>query len=319
MEVLEKTKRRWRNRPQPTGRHVEATRRVVEGVLKPLYEHGQLATPYLLPFVQRITPETSLNSLAKFLEVLYHEDNTDHGGRYVRRVAEHPDMPDFTRYAIYDVTPFAEQALEESGYKPAKRSFSLDFDPHRFMISCTGASLEIAATENPKLKWESRASILSEAPGKILRIPCTISHNGYTSHYGLLSDDLFGLEYEGKYWRLLSVECDRGNEPYERANLDETSLHAKFLRYKQVIEGGLYKAHYGRRCGMLALFVFNTTSKMDGFLKRVQEWNGGPCPWICAKTIPCFGKNLSIPPVMRDLLITPWKRAGFPDIDISRP
>jgi hypothetical protein len=123
-------------------------------------------------------------------------------GRYLRRLAEHPDLPDFARFAIYDVTHSAEHALEEVGYQPAKRSFELEFDSHRFMISCTGASLEIAVHDNPELKWESRASILSEAPGKILRVSCTISHKGYTSTYGLMPDDLFGIDYSGKYWRL---------------------------------------------------------------------------------------------------------------------
>jgi hypothetical protein len=252
------------------------------------------------------------------LEDLYHEDNTDHGGRYLRRLAEHPSIPDFSRFAIYDVSRFAEHALEEAGHLTFKRSFELDFDPHRFMISCAGASLEIAVNEDPKLQWESRQRILSEASA-LLRIPCDIAHNGYTSNAGLLPDDLFGVEYEAKYWRLFAVECDRGNEPYERANLDETSLHAKFLRYDQVIRKGLYREHLKRKCGMLVLFVFNSTTKMQGFLERVEEWNGGPCSWILAKTVPSFGKNLSVPPVMRDLLTTPWQRAGFPSIDISKP
>jgi hypothetical protein len=137
----------------------------------------------------------------------------------------------------------------------------------------------------------------------------------------LIPDDLFGIEYVGErpYYRLFAVECDRGNEPYERANLDETSLHAKFLRYQKVIGGREYQAHLGRKCGMLVLFVFTTTSKMQGFLERVTEWNGAPCPWILAKTVPCFGKRLSVPPVMRELLTAPWLRAGYAPIDISKP
>jgi len=35
---------------------------------------------------------------------------------------------------------------------------------------------------------------------------------------------------------MFAVECDRGNEPYRRANIDsETSYLAKILRYEQVV------------------------------------------------------------------------------------
>ena len=315
--VLEKTKRRWRNSPTSTGAELQVQPRDLWGIFRPIYEHGALPTPYLLPFAEKFSP--SYDGLKMRLTDLYHEENTEHGGRYLRRLGEHKDLPNFTRFAIYDVTQHAEHALEEAGYSPSKRSYELDFDTHRFMISCTGASLEIAVNETEGLTWEARASIVSESPTKQLRIPCTIAANGYSSTYGLMPDDLFGINYDDKYWRLFAVECDRGNEPYERANLDETSLHAKFLRYQKVIGGGTYKAHFGRKCGMLVLFVFNTSSKERGFLERVERWNGGPCPWILTKTIPCFGKNVSIPPVMRELLTTSWKRAGYPDIDISKP
>jgi hypothetical protein len=318
MEVLDKPKRRDRNKRVPTGKEIELQLRDLWGIFRPIYEHGQLSTNYLYEFTKPYS--TSLYSLKNRLKDLYHEDNTPHDGWYLRRMKEHPELPDRNRFAIYDVTQQAEHALEEAGYKPLKRSFALDLDPHRFMIACTGASLEIAVNEDPTLKWESRSSILQEAGHKWLHIkPCVISHKGSKSIHDLEPDDLFGIEYAGNYWRLFAVECDRGNEPYERADLDETSLHAKFLRYKHVIEKGIYKDHFGRKCGLLVLFIFTTTTKQDEFLRRVEEWNHGPCSWILAKTVPSFGKKLSIPEVMRELLTVPWHRAGFAHLDISKP
>jgi hypothetical protein len=318
MEVLEKPKRRHRATRTSTGKHIRVQSRDI-AVFRALYDHGPLPTHYLHEFVKTLSP--SLDGLKMRLTDLFHEEETEHGGAYLDRPGEDYNAVTKFENEIHDVTAYAEHALEEHEGPQFPRTFESGLNPHRFMVSCTTASLQVAVNDNSMLKWEPRGLILSEAPTKSLRFPCAIARNGYSSNRHLIPDDLFGIEYIGErpYFRLFAVECDRGNEPYERANLDETSLHAKFLRYQKVIGGREYQAHLGRKCGMLVLFVFTTTSKMQGFLERVTEWNGAPCPWILAKTVPCFGKRLSVPPVMRELLTTPWLRAGYAPIDISKP
>jgi hypothetical protein len=38
-----------------------------------------------------------------------------------------------------------------------------------------------------------------------------------------------------------AIEADRGTEPIERSNLNQTSYLRKFLQYAHVLKGGTYK------------------------------------------------------------------------------
>lgn len=304
--------RRPRSQRQSTGAYITPKPADVWGTFRPLYEHGPLATNYVAEFRKWYLPNTTVNSASGRLGDLFHEENTEHGGPYLRRLAEHAKMPNYARFALYDVERAAEHALEENGYPYlTKRSFISEFDPHNFGVSCSIASAELAAHDIPGMTFESRNQLLHEA-GNPLTIPCEITFNGKLKK-SVEPDDIFGLGYNNKeYWRLFPYEFDMGTEDWNR-------LHFKFLGYQKVIPGGLYKTHFKRSCGMIVLFGFNNKSRTDGFLKRVEEWNGGPCTWIAAKTIPSFGKNLAIPDVMRSFLTEPWQRAGCPPLDISKP
>lgn len=312
------TKRRHRGTRTSTGARIRVQPRDI-AVFKALHEHGPLPTHYLYEYAR--AQSKSLNAFKKRLTPLYHERDTEHGGEYLSRPGE--DYSAVTRFEneIHDITRHAEHALEEHGHQLVPRTFENGLSAHRFMVSCTSASLEIAVNEEASLRWIPRSRILELSKSPTLKIPCTITHKGTTSTRALIPDDIFGIEYIGdqSYYRLFAVEDDRGNEPYKRASLEETSYLAKILRYQQVIEKGIYKEHFGRKCGLLVLNVTTTTSHMRGIIDLIMEMTGGRgLPYMLFKVVPCFGKRLAVPPVMRELLTTPWLRAGYPPIDISK-
>jgi hypothetical protein len=313
------TKRRHRSTRTSTGARIRVQARDI-AVFKALFEHGPLPTPYLYEFAKHLSP--SYAGLKMRLTDLFHEEETEHGGAYLWRPGEDYNAVTKYEHEIHDITRYAEQALEEHGHQLTPRTFENGLNAHRFMVACTSASLEIAVNANPALRWQSRGDLLRQSPNPTLKIACTIAHDGQTSTRRLIPDDVFGIEYvcEQTYYRLFAVEDDRGNEPYKRANLEETSYLAKILRYRQVIERGVYKDHFGRKCGMLVLNITTTTSHMQGIIDLIMEMTDGKgLPYMLFKVVPCFGKKLAVPPVMRELLTTPWHRAAYPDIDISKP
>lgn len=311
--------RRHRGSRKSTGKRVRLQPRDL-AVFRALHEHGPLPTPYLYEFARE--HRESVAGFKNRLTILFHEENTDHNGPYLSRPGEDYNAVTKTEHEIYDITPAALHALEESGYVPQPRSFKGGLNPHQFMVSCTGASIELAARDNQALRLIPRHRILKDAPNQTLRIPCTVKYKGQTSTKGLTPDDVFGLEYLGEptTYRLFAVEDDRGNEPLRRANLDETSYLGKILRYQKVIGEGLYKDHFGRKCGMLVLNITTTTAHMQGIIDLILELtNGEGLNYMLFKVAPSFGKRLSVPPVLKDLLNTPWQRAGYPPINISEP
>jgi hypothetical protein len=190
------------------------------------------------------------------------------------------------------------------------------------MGAACGGSLEIAVHQHADLEWTSRPRLMEEAPSHSMRFPCEIVYKGKYSNRGVIPDDLFQLKYLGERpsWRTFAVECDRNHEPWTRADLDETSYKAKYLRYKEIIsrEKFSYKKHLSKRSGMLVLNIMTSVGHMKYVKAKIHE-EFGPCPWMLFKVVPGFGKTLFVPKPMYQLLHEPWERPGYTDIDIVQP
>jgi hypothetical protein len=115
------------------------------------------------------------------------------------------------------------------------------------------------------------------------------------------------------------LEADRDHEPIRRADLQETSDLRKMLQYREVIEKGLYKQHFDMKAGMLVLNVTTNFQHMHNIIELVNEiTNGRENPYLLFKTMPQFGKYLTVPPVSDELLTAPWLRSSFEDLHINR-
>jgi hypothetical protein len=317
MDALAKPKRRARYNRHPTGRRVTPKERDVIWFQK-LWEHGPLPTRCLYEYTKHLTP--SLGYTKHRLKDLYHETSTPHGGAYLERPSQQNSV--ITKYqdAVYECDEAAELALKESGLIPHTSFPSKKTNyHHRFMVSCITASLELSCRD-AGLTFTPGDELLSRAPSGELKVPLAISHGGRHSNTPLIPDAYFGIRYADQRARAFLLEADRENEPITRTDLGQTSYLRKILQYRALIETGRYKEHFGLRTGMVVLTVTTGYSHMEHIMAKVMELTGGRgCPYLLFKVVPNFADKLIVPPILSELLTTPWRRAGFPDLDISKP
>jgi hypothetical protein len=316
--------RRLRYGRQSTGRLVVPTEADIL-TFQALHRHGPLPSTYIHAFTKRVRQNEGRTK--ERLGHLFHEENTAHGGAYLERPWQQwQTMNAHCQAVVSENSRYAEQVLKERGLLAEDtRSVERAQYAHRFMIACITASIELAINETPGLRFIPQTEILARSPNKTLEIPCTISfHNARTGKSQtlakpLIPDALFGIDYGGAY-RFFMLEADRNHEPLRRADLTETSYLRKVLQYREVIEKGIYKEHFGMKAGMLVLNVTTNFQHMHGIIDLVGDLTGGKgSPYMLFKTAPEFGKYVRIPPVLSDLLTAPWQRATFDPILIDRP
>ena len=317
--------RRLRYGRTSTGKRIELTDADIL-TFAVLQRHGPLPSTYIHQFTKGLRRNESKTK--ERLGHLFHEDNTAHGGPYLERPWQQWQSMN-ARYqpAVAENTPLAEQVLKERGLLPetAKAPTGAQFQ-HRFMIACITASIELAVRDDPALRYISQDEILARSPQKTIEIPCSISYANprtgkrQTLDKPLIPDAVFGLEYQGAGYRFFMLEADRNHEPVRRADLAETSYLRKILQYREVIEKGIYKQHFGMTAGMLVLNVTTNFAHMHNIVELVNELtNGKGSPYLLFKTLPHFGKYLQVPPVLEDLTTTAWHRGDFDPLLINRP
>lgn len=312
--------RRLRYGRQSTGRRVAPTEADI-AIFEALHRHGPLPSTYLHAFAQHL--RRSEGRTKERLGHLYHEDNTPHGGPYLERPWQQwRSMNARYQPVISENTRYADQVLEERGViaEAARPQGSAAQFEHRFMVACITASIELAIRETPGLRFIPQREILARAPNPTIEIPCSIAYtNQRTGKHQrlekpLVPDALFGIEYRregGSAFRFFMLEADRATEPIRRADLNETSYLRKLLQYRAVIEGGLYKQHFGMKAGMLVLNVTTNRQHMRGILDLVGEVTAGRgSPYLLFRSLPEFGKQLQVPTVCDGLLSGEWQRQG---------
>lgn len=316
--------RRLRYGRTSTGRRVVPTEADIL-TFEVLHRHGPLPSTFIHQFTRHV--RRSEGRTKERLGHLYHEDNTPHGGPYLDRPWQQWQSMN-ARYqpAVSETTQFAEQVLRERGLlgEIAQPQMRAQF-AHRFMIACITASIELAIQEDPTLRFISEQEILARSPNKTLEIPCTISYANprtrkrQTLDKPLIPDAVFGIEYAGAGYRFFMLEADRNHEPVRRADLGETSYLRKILQYREVIEKGRYKEHFGMKAGMLVLNVTTNFQHMHNIVDLVGEVTGGKgSPYLLFKTMPQFGKYLTVPPVTPELLTQAWLRSNFDGLLIGK-
>lgn len=291
-----------------------------------LQRHGPLPSTYIHEFTKKL--RRNEGKTKERLGHLFHEDNTAHGGPYLDRPWQQWQSVN-ARYqpAVSENTPLAEQVLRERGLlaDPGKPEPRAQFQ-HRLMVACITASIELAIRDDPTLTFISQQEILDRSPNKTIEVPCFISYTNprtgkrQTLEKPLIPDAVFGIRYQAAGYRFFMLEADRNHEPIRRADLEETSYLRKLLQYREVIQGKLYKQHFGMTAGMLVLNVTTNFQHMHNIQGLVEELtNEKGSSYLLFKTMPQFGKYLQIPPVVRELLTEPWHRGRIEPMLINRP
>lgn len=315
--------RRLRGRPRSTGRFIKLQPRDLVWFEK-LHIHGPLPVTYLHQFTRHI--HTDYKRTQERLGRLYHEDRTYYGGRYLDRPKDQEATPDGDRnHKVYDLLSPAEHALSDHGRLHEQVASPHGSWPHRFMVACITASIEIETLTHPTIAFIPQHRILARA-GTSLRIPDVPYLNpgtGITERKCLIPDAVFGLRYaqpdDSKRFLFFLVEADRKTEVNALSSGRKT-WERTIRQYRSLIGGGVYKQHFKLTSGMFVLNVTTTSGKMQSLLdltNHIAEGRGNR--FMLFQHEPSFGKFFKPGLPRSDLLNGPWKRAGQPDLYITRP
>lgn len=237
----------------------------------------------------------------------------DHG--YLDRpVAQWETIHALCRPIIYENTDRAEQTLRQHGAAVASNAPVQTFK-HSLLVSDLVSSFELSARQF------GIAFLPSDTLGiTSLQLPCAISHtfrNGkiYRSARGLVPDALFGLRGTKTIW--FALEADRGTEPIDRGNLQQTSYLQKILSYRDVISKRTYEHHW-RINDLLVLNVITKIGRVRTVLKYLdEELNQSPRSMLFKELPSLVGLDKS-PTPLTSILDEPWERAGHEAVSIAR-
>ncbi len=288
-----------------TGKRLQLTSRDLE-IFRLLEKYRYLRSTYLHAFVGGASETRFKERLGN----LYHE------GGYLNRPSQQWQFVN-ARYMplVYENTEAARKVLRRNGVAVGTEDGESRQFAHTLMICEILASIELAARDDPGVRFVSWLEVLAKAPELTrtapypLSIPLTGGKDGY-----LVPDAVFGLEYltDGrKTYRFFALEADRSTMPVVRSSPEQSSYRRKILAYLEIIARHLHRTYLG----VPNLFVLTvTTSKahkahMIASLKAVTG---------CGSTIFLFKSTCGFDNRPNSaLLVDPWERAGYTPFTIA--
>lgn len=312
---MEHRQRRSRMKRERTGKRIELTPRDL-AIFELLERYRYLRSTYIHAFVGG----ASETRFKERLGDLYHEGGYLDRPKEQWQFAKSAYMP-----VVYENTSAARRVLSErsgDGLSGASNRYGTGANrqfAHTLMICEIVASIEIAATADPNLRFIPWHEIFAKAPAATrnsphpLRIPC----QGTVGADFVVPDALFGLEYragEKKSYRFFALEADRATMPVIRANCDQTSYLAKLIAYREVLASEAYRAHLGLP-NLLVLTVTTSERHKAGIMSALFDVTGGSTAFLfkSVEGNPPGGMSRAEPSV----LLEPWERAGYPPQRIS--
>lgn len=207
-------------------------------------------------------------------------------------------------FYIYELTQKAVRYLKERGLYADAIVPSGPF-PHQFMTATITGTLDIMLAR----------SGFSYIPGHTIleRKDATLA---LKLERKVVPDQLGLIDYGGKF-RAVWIEADRGTEQKTETKGGRKTYQRSIQQMQEIIAGGLYKEHYGLKCGMLALFVFASEANRSTFLKLVEK-ELGKSAYILTQVLPNFAKPWKPGPLPTELVEGPWVRAGYEPFYIDR-
>ncbi|MCB9947261.1 MAG: replication-relaxation family protein [Rhodospirillaceae bacterium] len=305
--------RRKRTTPVSTGKRITLQPADLRWLQK-LHEHGPLPSSFLIAYTKE-SRQSDKRSTERLTD-LFNEDETKHGGRYLDRPPQQFRTID-SRYnqLVYDLAPAGRRALQEAGqWKDGVVSSSGPW-LHRFMVSCTTASVELATLLRDDVSYIPQHRILVRA-GTELRYPVAFTDpgTGRAIEKDLIPDAVFGLQYqtpEGRRFRFFAVECDRATEPTTTGDWGRKSWLRSLLQYRTYIAGGRYRDHLRLTAPMLVLNVVTDEKRLSKLITATEKEAGdGGNAYLLFRCCDAFGPVFRPPSPLYDLLDEPWPRAG---------
>ncbi len=299
---------------QPTGKRLALQERDF-CYFSALERHGPLPATYLYEFSKGTA--RNYKGHQQRLTDLYNEDNTPHRGFYLERPAQQYASIN-ARYQpmAYENTELAGKALRDKGtpaqiWVPPNGPYL-----HRFTTACLTASIELAVTQLGH-RYISQAEIFThpKCPASIrqaehpLALPC---RDGV-----IIPDQLFGIDYGGKY-RFFALEADRKNETIVSKKASAKAFGRKLESYIHVLEQESYREVWGIPT-LTVMTVTTSLPHLDSMITHLDDLaSSKTATRFLFKAKPEFGKYWIVPPVLHDLVTTPWSRTTTP-LDIGRP
>jgi hypothetical protein len=326
MDAIVKTKRRKRYERHPTGKRV-APLAYTPAIFRALHQHGPLTTTYLYRFVQTELGASapSLSQFKHHLGDLYHETNTPQGDAYLGRPVDQNRQAKHLE-EIHENDAAAEEYLKAHGVIPHAFAESKNTNhPHRFMASCITASIELACRE-AGLTFVSGQELLAKSPTGSLKLPADFSFKGTRYSIPIVPDGYFAIRYQDGSYRAFLVEADRGTEPIERSDMEnQRSYLRKILQYQSLLTRPNrdtpppYRKLLGIQSGLVVLNCTNNYRHMESMMAvLMRETQQRGSTFMLFKPLPVFADKFAVPLVLTELF-TPWRRAGHPELDISKP
>ena len=302
--------RRTRTMRQPIGKRITLRERDLLWLLK-LHEHGPLPTSYLHAFTRHLGRDKS--RALKRLADLFND------GGYLDRPSQQFETIDARfNQIVYQLHRRGEEVLVAEGgfsrYAPRPSGPWV----HRFMVSCITASLELAASARPGLRYLPQHAILERAE-RGLKVNLTYSDptTGAVQSGKLIPDAICGITRDGTDDRtlLLAIEADRHTEPLRSGTVQRKSVHKNVLQYREYIGRGRYKEHLKTKAPMLVLTVTTSHRHMRGMIDLVTEIApSGKNSFMCFQAVPEFSRPFKPPLPLPMLLDGPWERAGHHEL-----
>lgn len=215
-------------------------------------------------------------------------------------------------FRIYSKGLKADRALRAVGIEPIKHPDIGEQFWHQMLIDDIVMSFEIAAKQ-AGLPFKDQYEILGDKP---LELPCKISFTfpstgkTHTSERALCPDALFAI---GDTY--FAVEADRGTEPIERSNLNQTSYLRKFLQYAYALKGGTYKTEWGIP-NLMVLHISTRPERTKGLMAFMEKL-GAKSQSQCFKPAPSLSSTVKAPKPFLTLLTDPYERVGHPPFIIG--
>lgn len=263
--------------------------------LKHIERHGPQSSQYLVELTRDThrCKDTALRAMQRL-----------RAGDYLRLPHQQraTERAEFNPY-IYDLTRRAKEHLEElSLAEPTIRPKGHWW--HGYGVSCVTSAIDIAAARDG-VRYIPAHEILARRNAP-LAIP--------VGRQKLIPDQLFALDYGGAY-RVFALEVDRGTEPKTSA-AQRKSWASSIEHYRQVIERGLYKQHYGLKANLLVLAVMSNPRKADAFLDMVQGHAGTAAASILVRAADVSVDTRNVFEPQTDLWSGEWWRAGLSEAQL---
>ena len=262
---------------------------------------------------------SSPKSSAQRLTDLTHENNTPHGGAYLRRPdAQRATVNALNQPLVYDLTAAGWEALGgRSGYETrATRPFA-----HQLMVASVSASIELSCAALPGVRFIPGRSVLSRADAALaIDLEMIVPPDRHSRIRRLIPDQLFALEYSvGSEKRYLSfvLACDRGTEPITSTDAARKSFLRNYLQYRQFVGSALYRKHYGLNSSLLVLNVMNSAARMKAYMAMIAKLSPDGNSFMLFRHIEHFGSFVIVPPLMPEPMTQPWHRPASSAITLS--